>query len=121
MSEPKINPSDYVPVYDDTVVEYHPLRSDSWAINPRYCLDPLSAKVLASFWSPAPKIYDDFPIHQAHGSPFLFNHAVPWFDFGNGVTRNAALLASYWGMPGVPKGQEFNFAQWDVSVPVEGQ
>jgi len=122
MATPTINPTDYVPSYDDTVIEYHPLVPDGgWSINPRYCLEQSSAKVLASFWTPVPRVYQAPPIQQAKGSPFGFNHDVPWFDFGSGVVRNAALLASYWGMPGVPKGQEFNFAQWDVSVPVEGQ
>jgi hypothetical protein len=119
-----MNPQDFRPVYDDTVREMYSGDTDGStlvSISPQYCLSLPSAIVLASFFNPVPKITLAPPIVQATGSPFVFSHNVPWLDFGNGITRNAGLLAGYWGMAGVPYSQALSYAQLDVSTTVEGQ
>jgi hypothetical protein len=119
-----MNPQDYRPSYDTGVYEWlpaDPMGRDPVNINPAYCLMGSSALVLASFFVPVPKIVLLPPTTQAAGSPFAFNRNVPWFDFGNGVLRNAGVLAGYWGMPGVPFDQALYYAKLDVATVVEGQ
>ncbi len=116
-----MNPEDYRPQYDDSVVEFLDNDSRIVNINKAYCLMPTSALVLGSLFSPVPKMFMAPPISQAMGSPFKFNHWVPWLDFGQGITRNAAVLAGYWGMPGVPYNKALDYAKLDVATLVEGQ
>jgi hypothetical protein len=121
--------ADYRPVYDDSVTEYlkeDPLARGSQPINQQYCLMPSSAVILASLFSPPPKVFLAPPITQAPGSPFAFNHLVPWLRFESGgdgspTLRNAGLLASYWGMAGVPYEDAMKYALLDVGTLVEGQ
>jgi hypothetical protein len=122
-------PSDFRPVYDDSVTEYlkdDPMNRSPATINAMYCLMPSSAKILASLFSPAPKIVMAPPVAQAAGSPFVFNRMVPWLQFetggdGSPTLRNAGLLASYWGMAGVPYEDAMKYALLDVGTLVEGQ
>jgi hypothetical protein len=138
-----MNAADYRPIYDDSVYEFLPGWTDAtgniltdstgnptagvaaarvqWAINKQYCLMPASAVSLASLFDPKPAIVNLPPIGQATGSPFAFNHNVPWLKFADGTLRNAAVLASYWGMPGVPYAKALDYAKLDVATPVEGQ
>lgn len=112
--------SEYRPQYDNSVQEF--LGSmGPWPINERYCLLPTSAKVLATLFTPAPEVFEAPPIIQASGSPFFFNHNVPWLRFADGTERNAAVLAGYWGMPGVPYSQALDYAKKDITDVVEGQ
>ena len=115
-----MTPSQYVPEFDDTVREQLLGRNDSVAINPRCCLTVTSAKLMASLFAPKPDIFIAPPIQQAPGSHFAqaFNHGVPWFRFADGTERNAADLAQYWGMPGVPLSQVMVFVQIDIATPV---
>jgi hypothetical protein len=119
-----INPADYVPTYDEGVQEWLPYHLDLgiWPINKQYCLMPSSAVVLAALFDPSPAIVMSPPITQAPASPFAFSHNVPWFQFKTGQLRNAGLLASYWGMPGVPgpRGGALEYAKWDVSTWIPG-
>lgn len=125
-------PEDYRPVYDDTVREYleNDLTRAPQPINKLYCLTYASARLLAGLFSPIPVIYMAPPTAQDLGSPFKFNHNVPWFLWpgpGGGVRRNAGVLAQYWGagegygMPGVPFDKALDYAKLDVATPVEGQ
>jgi hypothetical protein len=112
-------PSEFVPQYDESVLEslgeqVYPIRGYG------SCLTLGSAMILASFFEPKPSIVMMPPIQQGSGSPFKFNHFVPWLKFSNGILRNAGALATYWGMPGVPRGKELDYAKWDVETPVEG-
>lgn len=123
---------DYVPQYDDSVFEFLPAHPEKgvWQINENYCLQLGSARVLASLFSPVPEIFAAAPTPQAPGSPFEFNHFVPWFTFTGVVVpgaegtvtaeRNAGQLAIYWGMPGVPLSEALNMAKLDIATPVEG-
>lgn len=117
-----MKPSDYIPQYDESVKESLALADGTtsvWAIRGQgYCLSVPSARILASFFSPAPSLVMLPPITQAPGSPFRFNHDVPWLKFADGTLRNAGELATYWGMPGVPADQALSFAQLDISTPV---
>jgi len=113
---------DYTPEYDNSVFEYHKnTPSVIVPINARYCLTETSAKLLATLFHPAPTIYSAPPIHQANGSPFAFNRTVPWFRFTDGTERNAAVLANYWGMPGVDPVHVLDYVKADIETPVEGQ
>ena len=138
-----MNAADYRPVYDDSVYEYLPNWQDAsgtsltdsagnptsgvpaarvqWPINKQYCLTNPSAILLASLFDPKPAVVLLPPISQAGGSPFGFNHNVPWLKFADGTLRNAGVLASYWGMPGVPYASALDYAKLDVATPVEGQ
>ena len=98
-----------------------PASRVQWPINKQYCLTKPSALVLASLFDSKPAVIDLPPIAQAPASPFSFNHNVPWLKFPDGTLRNAGVLASYWGMPGVPYAQALDYAKLDVSTPVEGQ
>lgn len=115
-----MDPSAFVPVYDDTVFESLPGHPElgTWNISKYYCLMPSSADTLASFFDPPPTVVMLPPIPQAPASPFDFNHAVPWLKFADGTTRNAGQLAIYWGMPGVP--DPLAQAKIDIATPVEG-
>jgi hypothetical protein len=114
-----MNPADFVPVYDETVREIK--GNQEWPIQGYpYCLQLPSAIVLATFFDPAPSIVMMPPLSQAAGSPYGFNHLVPWFKFPDGTLRNAARLAFYWGMPGVPPAQALDLAKNDLKVTVEG-
>lgn len=116
--------SEYRPVYDEDVKEYlaeDPLARPAVPINPHYCLTMTSAVILLSLFHSAPTIFLAPPIKQAPGSPFGFTKLVPWFRFADGTERNAAVLASYWGMPGVPYSEALHYAQIDIDTPVEGQ
>ena|ERR1700693_1901735 len=115
---------DYRPQYDDSVVEWLAgdfLNRPPVNINKAYCLIPSSAMLLASLFASSPKVVMLPPTPQASGSPFVFNHWVPWFEWPNGARRNAALLAGYWGMPGVLYSQALEMAQRDIDTTVEGQ
>lgn len=122
-----MNPADFQPEYDSSVVEYilnPPPDSPnaSIPINPAYCLTLASAAIMSGFFAPLlVAVVLRPPIAQAPASPFKFNKPVPWLLFPNGVTRNAGQLASYWGMPGVPRDQALDYAKLDVDSPVEGQ
>lgn len=128
-----MNAADFRPVYDDSVRESlkaDPQKRPPQAINRLYCLMPSSALILRSLFSPQPAMFMAPPIAQALGSPFEFNHWVPWFLFpgpGGGIRRNAGVLAQYWGagegygMPGVPWDKALDYAKLDVATPVEGE
>jgi hypothetical protein len=95
--------TDFIPVYDDSVREYYVEQPQVpvVSINPNYCLTSASACVLAKILADLkPKIYLDTP-WPTYG-PWAFNHKVPFITFtladGTVVSRNAALLASYWTM-----------------------
>lgn len=110
---------EFVPQYDDSVREYFTGRpQDTYPINPLYCLMPSSARVMATLWDPAPTIFLNTPQDMANGSPFGFNHLVPWFLFPDGTRRNAGQLATYWGMPGVPLSGALAEANIDIATPV---
>ena len=117
-----MNPPDYTPVFDDTVREFFPNYPGlgMWTINKMYCLTPASAVILASLFNPKPQIIMSTPFATAGGSPFGFSHLVPWFKFANGTLRNAAVLASYWTMPGFPIDRALEFAILDVQTWVPG-
>jgi hypothetical protein len=117
-----MNAADYRPAYDDSVIEWlqnDPRGRPPVSFNQFYCLMPTSARLLASLFSPVPEIFMAAPTPQAGGSPFAFNHLVPWFRFGT-TERNAALLAQWWGygngpMPGVPYDQAMGYAEKDIA------
>lgn len=114
-----MNPADFVPIYDETVLES--LGDNAWPIQGKgYCLTMASSLVLASFWDPAPKVVMKPPIQQAPASPFQFNHYVPWLQFSETTIRNAGALATYWGMPGVPLDKALDYAKIDVATEVQG-
>jgi hypothetical protein len=120
-----MNPADYRPVYDSGVVEYGPNPNfPVTQINPAYCLMAASAVVLADLFTATevgkPKIYTAAPVGQAPGSPFSFNHLVPWFEFKNGARLNAGQLATCWGLPGLPYASALGYAVSYVNSPVEG-
>lgn len=121
---------DYRPIYDNTVEEFlskDPQNRPPVHINKLYCLMMTSARLLAGLFDPIPTIFMAAPIKQAGGSPFEFNHLVPWFRFADGTERNAGVLAQYWGagegfgMPGVPFSRALACAYLDINTPVEGQ
>jgi hypothetical protein len=116
-----MDPSTFVPVYDDGVTESLPGHPElgTWNISKYYCLSPESADTLASFFDPAPEVVQLPPIPQHPGSPFAFNHDVPWLNFADGTQRNAGQLAIYWGMPGVS--DPLAEAKIDIATPVQGQ
>jgi hypothetical protein len=117
-----MNPADYVPAYDDSVKEFYLDRPDLgiWIIKPMYCLMPPSAWLLASLFDPSPTVVMLDP--WVTGGFFRYNHPVPWLKFPDGKLRNAALLASYWGMAGVPgpRGGPLEYAKWDVATWIPG-
>jgi len=128
----------FVPVYDTTLIEYSTMNGAQYPINSAYGLMPTSAKALAALFVDGatvnmpdgvysvslPSQSEDTPWSMF--GPFGFNHPVPFLSFI--VTnpkhvqlvskRNAALLASYWGMPGVPVGQEMYYALRDIATPI---
>jgi hypothetical protein len=114
-----MNPADYAPEFDDSVREFLKAKPELglWPISDKYCLQPASARILASlFPDPKPEILQLPPIPQAAGSPFTFSHFVPWLRFADGTLRNAGQLAIYWGMPGVP--DPLKEAILDVATPI---
>lgn len=124
---------DYRPVYDSSVYEYEldangaSVPGAYYPINQAYCLMLPSALMLATLFAATtvgqPAVALKPPIAQAPGSPYTFNHLVPWFQFtvgGQTIWRNAAVLASYWGMAGVNYADALNYAVLDVQTPVEG-
>ncbi len=129
-----MNPKDYRPSYDSGCYEYlvdgdgQPIETSIVNINERYCLLFPSGMLLKTLFSGTavgvPAMFLAPPISQAAGSPFHFNHDVPWFKFtvnGQPALRNAGQIATYWGMPGVPYDQALNYAVIDVQTEVEGQ
>jgi hypothetical protein len=124
-----MNAADYRPAYDDTVREFlpnDPQGRDSVTVARPYCLTLPSALILASLFTPAPKVVLAPPIIQAIGSPYGFSKNVPWLRFetggdGSPTFRNAGVIASYWGMAGVPYQDAMKWALIDVATPVEGQ
>ena len=114
-----MKPVEYVPVFDSSVLEYWSGNPEqTWPINEQYCLMQSSAVILASFWTPTPKIYTNPPIPQATGSPYRFNHDVPWLEFANGEKRNAAQLAVYWVWFANDPIQAWYWANVDIKTPV---
>jgi len=128
----------FVPVYDTTLVEYSTMNGAQYPINSAYALMPGSARALAALFSTdttvtlldgmysvSPPVYSEDTPWRTFG-PFGFNHAVPFLTFV--VTtpkhdqviakRNAAWLASYWGMPGVPAGREMYYMIRDIATPI---
>lgn len=110
--------ADFVPMFDAGVIEWLPAAPEKSPvlINPTYCLMVSSANVLRTLLNengvPVVGMLMRPPIEQGGGSPFQFNHGVPWFAFSKPegsaenpgqeiIWRNAGILASYWNMPGV--------------------
>lgn len=143
----------YVPEYDNSIIEplLNPEAGADGTvpadptINPNICLTPKSAAELAEVLvGLRPELFYAPPIKQAPASPFRFKGghdgfgAVPWFRFPklsgmtskgapvswpDGTERDAAVLADYFGMPGLVGNPTAILDEilLDIGTVVEGQ
>lgn len=109
-----MNPADYTPIFDSDVVGFTttPPVLGPWSISEQYCLNPASAEVLATLFTPPPRVLLLAPVPL--GGPFTYSRFVPWFVFNNGQQRNAGQLATYWIMVGIAKQDALAYAVADA-------